>query len=214
MQPQDEIYNRRQRMVDEQLIARGIQDPRVLAAMGEVPREEFVPADLRGMAYDDNPLPIGMGQTISQPFTVAFMCQALGLKGDEKVLEIGTGSGYGAAVLSRQARQVISIERHSNLAESARERLNRLGYRNVQIISGDGTLGFPDEAPFDGIVVTAGSQSLPQAFLDQLAEGGRLIIPLGSQYYGQTLYRFLRRDGRLSIDNLGGFVFVPLVSCR
>ncbi len=219
MNGREEIHNStacdfgamRRRMVEEQLRSRGIQDRRVLEAMAAVPREEFVPAPLREEAYDDNPLPIGAGQTISQPFTVAFMCQALQLKGDEKVLEIGAGSGYGAAVLSKLARRVLTVEYIPELAEEARGRLARLGCHNIEVREGDGSLGCPEDAPFDGIGVTAGAQDLPFPYLEQLSEGGRLVIPLGSQYYGQTLYRFIRRQGRLGIENLGVFVFVPLL---
>lgn len=197
-------------MVDEQLCGRGIRDARVLQAMSHVPREEFVPEDLRDRAYEDHPLPIGRGQTISQPFTVAFMCEALRLRGPEKVLEIGTGRGYGAAVLSLLARQVHSIEIIPDLAESARERLKRLGFSNVVVHTRDGTFGLPGEAPFDAIAVTAGAESLPWAFLDQLADGGRLVIPLGIPPEGKKLHCFTRKAGRITIEDLGGFVFVPL----
>jgi protein-L-isoaspartate(D-aspartate) O-methyltransferase len=201
----------RRRMVEEQLRRQGIDDPRVLEAMARVPREEFVPASLREAAYEDSPLPIGSGQTISQPFTVAFMCQSLRLRGGEKVLEVGTGSGYGAAVLSLLAPSVYTVERLPSLAASARERLDRLGFRNVEVVEGDGTLGLPGAAPFDAIVVTAGAEALPLPYLEQLAEGGRLVIPLAGGYLGQTLYCLTRKPGTLTIENLGGFVFVPLV---
>jgi protein-L-isoaspartate(D-aspartate) O-methyltransferase len=201
----------RRRMVDEDLREHGISDPRVLAAMGEVPREEFVLPELRAAAYDDCPLPIGHDQTISQPFTVAFMAQALQLTGDEKVLEIGTGSGYGAAVLGKLSAQVYTIERISPLAQQARERLVRLGYGNVHVITGDGTLGLPDHAPFEGIVATAGAAALPYAYVQQLCDGGRIVIPLGSYRHSQTMYRFTRLPGELKVENLGGFAFVPLI---
>jgi protein-L-isoaspartate(D-aspartate) O-methyltransferase len=198
-------------MIDEQLVPRGIDDSRVLDAMASVPREEFVPASLRASAYEDTPLPIGCGQTISQPFTVAWMCQALELRGDEKVLEVGTGSGYGAAVLSRLAREVHTVECIPGLAGAARERLRRLGYANVEVHTGNGTLGLPDQAPFDAIVVTAGAKDLPRGYVDQLAKGGRLVIPLGATRESQLLYRIDRRNGELEVKDLGCFAFVPLV---
>lgn len=198
-------------MVDEQLREHGISDERVLDAMGRVPREDFVPDELRGAAYEDGPLPIGCGQTISQPYTVAFMCQALQLTGPEKVLEIGAGSGYGAAVLSRLAAQVFTVERIPELARSARANLAQAGCENVYVVAGDGTLGLPDEAPFDGIVVTAGAETLPDAYVRQLKPGGRIVIPVGRSRYGQTMYRFTRGDEHLRVENLGGFAFVPLI---
>ncbi len=207
----DAFAELRRRMVEEQLREHGIADPRVLDAMGRVPREEFVPADLRYAAYEDGPLPIGFAQTISQPFTVALMCEALLLAGSEKVLEIGAGSGYSAAVLSLLARSVFSVERIPGLADTARARLARLGYANVQVITADGTLGLPAEAPFDAIVVTAGAEALPDAYVRQLQPGGRIVIPIGSYRYNQTMYRFTRLPEELRVENLGGFAFVPLV---
>lgn len=198
-------------MVWGQLLRRGIHDHRVLAAMGSVPREKFVPTVLRGVAYQDGPLPIGHEQTISQPFTVAFMCQALKLLGTETVLEIGTGSGYGAAVLSRLARFVYSIECVPELARSARERLVRLGYKNVAVREADGGFGLADEAPFDAIVVTAAAERLPPTFTSQLEDGGRLVIPMGSLTSGQTLRLFTRCSTGVGVRNLGRFDFVPLV---
>lgn len=202
----------RQRMVDEQLLPRGIADARVLRAMRTVPREEFVPEVERYLAYADRPLPIGHEQTISQPYTVAFMCEALQLRGGERVLEIGTGSGYGAAVLSELAVRVDTIERIPELAVAAQACLERLGYDNVRVFSGDGTLGLPDEAPFDAIVVTAGGETLPEAFVQQVRDGGRIVIPLGPAGESQTMYRFTRVHDRLQQEDLGGFSFVPLVS--
>lgn len=203
---------RRQRllMVERQIAARGVQDERVLAAMKQVPRDEFVPVESRGDAYLDCPLPIGYGQTISQPYTVAMMCEALQLAGTEKVLEIGTGSGYAASVLSLLAREVHTVECIPELAAEARERIRRLGYSNVQVYVADGTLGLPELAPFDGIVVTAGGPSLPQAYREQLAEGGRIVMPIGDRAEQQML-RYTRRHGQLSHENLGMFCFVPLV---
>src|SRR4051794_40096034 len=169
----------RQRMVERQLRGRGIDDERVLAAMAEVPRELFLPEDVREDAYSDGALPIGDGQTMSQPWIVAFMSQMLGLQGDEKVLEVGTGSGYGAAVLSRLAAHVVTVERHEKLAEQARSVLGELGYNNVEVRVGDGTAGTADRAPFDGISVTATAQGEPpSALLDQLAEHAPLVIPI------------------------------------
>jgi protein-L-isoaspartate(D-aspartate) O-methyltransferase len=207
----DAFAELRRRMVEEQLREHGISDPRVLDAMGRVPREEFVPADLRDAAYEDGPLPIGAGQTISQPFTVALMCEALQLEGTEKVLEIGAGSGYSAAVLSLLAKSVFTVERIPGLARTARMRLEQLGYGNVRLITGDGTLGLPAETPFDAIVVTAGAETLPDAYVRQLRPGGRIVIPIGGYRYNQTMYRFTRLPEELRVENLGGFAFVPLV---
>ncbi len=201
-------------MVENQIRARGVEDSRVLAAMNRVPREAFVPARLRVAAYDDMPLPIGFGQTISQPYTVAFMCEALQLRGEEKVLEIGTGSGYAAAVLSLLAREVYTVERIGALAEEASARLTHLGYRNVHVRVADGTLGLADAAPFDAIVVTAGAEELPEAYRRQLADGGRIVIPLGRTPYSQTLCRFTRTGEEIRVENLGGFAFVPLIGAQ
>jgi protein-L-isoaspartate(D-aspartate) O-methyltransferase len=198
-------------MVEFQLKPNSIQDARVLAAMACVPREEFVPATMRDCAYGDCPLPIGYGQTISQPFTVAFMCQALQLTGRERVLEIGTGSGYAAAVLSLLASEVFTIERVVSLAAPAHSRLRRLGYRNVQVIAGDGTLGLPVAAPFDRIVASAAAGQLPQPWAEQLAEGGSIVVPIGGESFDQCLYRFVKRGAELKMENLGGFAFVPLI---
>jgi protein-L-isoaspartate(D-aspartate) O-methyltransferase len=201
----------RHNMVVQQLERRGIRDPRVLEAMEWVPREEFVPHDLRDLAYEDRALPIGLEQTISQPFTVAFMCEAARLAAGDKVLEIGTGSGYGAAVLSLLAREVHTIERLESLHHAARERLQRLGYTNVRVYLDDGTAGLPQEAPFDAILVTAGAGSVPAAYQEQLAEGGRLLIPLGPPSF-QQMVRLTRRGINLDHEDLGSFGFVPLVS--
>jgi protein-L-isoaspartate(D-aspartate) O-methyltransferase len=201
----------RRRMIELQLIPRGISDPLVLSAMSEVPRHLFVPEAWREESYDDGPLPIGFGQTISQPLTVAFMLQALQLQGFEKVLDIGTGSGYSAAVLSRLARVVHSVERIPQLASAAAERLARLGYSNVTVHVADGTLGLPAQAPFDAIVVAAGARQLPLPYLDQLSEQGRILIPLGDLATGQELIRFTKREGEVIEENLGLFAFVPLL---
>jgi protein-L-isoaspartate(D-aspartate) O-methyltransferase len=201
----------RHNMVVEQLEGRGITDPRVREAMEWVPREKFVPPELADLAYDDRALPIGLEQTISQPYTVAFMCQEARLSADDKVLEIGTGSGYGAAVLSLLAREVHTIERIEALLQQARERLAQLNYRNVHVYLDDGTLGLPQEAPFDAIICTAGAETLPQAYQEQLADGGRLIIPIGPMAH-QQMVRITRRGDNFDRERLGSFGFVPLVS--
>jgi protein-L-isoaspartate(D-aspartate) O-methyltransferase len=202
----------RQRMVREQLMARGIRDAAVLQAMAEVAREEFVSAEQKQFAYYDAALPIGQDQTISQPYVVALMTEALEIKPDDRVLEIGTGSGYGAAIASRIAREVYTVERHSALARAARERFDRLGYRNIHVSLGNGTLGWPDHAPYDAIVVTAGGPTIPDPLREQLAVRGRLVIPVGSVPTVQDLIR-VRRSGPNTFrqENLGGVRFVPLI---
>lgn len=200
----------RHNMVVKQLERRGIHDPRVLEALEWVPREEFVPPDLVNLAYEDRALPIGLEQTISQPYTVAFMCQEARITAGDKVLEIGTGSGYGAAVLSLLAREVHTIERIDQLYRAARKRLSEIGRGNVQVYLDDGTLGLPDEAPFNAIIVTAGAESLPAAYQRQLANGGRLIIPVGPSA-SQKMLRITRRGDQFARENLGSFGFVPLV---
>jgi protein-L-isoaspartate(D-aspartate) O-methyltransferase len=200
----------RDRMVDVHIAGRGIRDARVLAAFRSVPREDFVPTESAQLAYADMPLPIGGGQTISQPFIVALTVSALGLRGGERVLEIGTGSGYAAAILSRLAKEVFTVERLAPLAEQARERLRRLGYGNVQVLCGDGTLGWPEHAPYDAIAVAAGGPEVPKALLEQLAPGGRLVIPVGETT--QELVRIVREeDGGFRRESLGEVRFVPLI---
>ncbi len=190
----------------------GVRDQRVLLAIAKVPRERFVPPELRERAWENRPLPIGAGQTISQPLIVGLMTQALQLDGDERVLEIGTGSGYQAAILAELAASVTSIERDPTLAHSAAERLRRLGYRNVEVHVGDGSKGWPAGAPYDRIIVTAAATRVPPALLEQLspAEGARLVIPIGDSEH-QQLYLFERRGGRLRRTDLGAVRFVPLV---
>ena len=200
----------RQEMVERQLRKRGIRDERVLAAMLGVPRHEFVPPALAAEAYTDRPLPIGHEQTISQPFMVAAMTAALDLSGGERVLEIGAGSGYQAAVLSLLAREVHTVEMHEDLATSTAERLRRLGYDNVHVHIGDGTLGWPDAAPFEAIVVTAAAPSIPPPLAAQLAEGGRLVIPVGTPQE-QRLLRVDKHSGELTKRELYHCRFVPLI---
>ncbi len=198
----------RERMVADQIEARGIADPRVLAAMREVPREQLVPEDMRASAYEDRPLPIGHGQTISQPYIVAEMSAQLELSGDERVLEIGTGSGYQAAILGELAREVYTIEIVEPLAERAAEDLERLGYENVHVRAGDGYKGWPEEAPFDAIIVTAAPDHVPQPLIDQLAVGGRMVIPIGRGIQSLTL---ITRDERgVKRKTLLGVMFVPM----
>jgi protein-L-isoaspartate(D-aspartate) O-methyltransferase len=205
----------RHEMVERQIVARGVRDRRVLQALRAVPREAFVPERLAALAYDDTPLPIGEDQTISQPYVVALMAEALELRPGDKALEIGAGSGYAAAVLSRIARQVWAIERHESLARQARERMQRLGYANVHILYGDGTLGWPEQAPFDAIAVAAGGPDVPPALLDQLAAGGRLVIPIGPDPRTQSLVRLRRRaDGTYAREDLGAVRFVPLIGAQ
>jgi protein-L-isoaspartate(D-aspartate) O-methyltransferase len=208
--PNEQFEQQRRWMVQHDLRGRGIVDERVLDAMLSVPREEFVLEELRDEAYEDRALPIGYRQTISQPFTVAYMLQALQLKGEEKVLEVGTGSGYGAAVLSQLVRQVYTVERIPELTKRATHSLAQLGYDNVHVGQADGIIGWPAEAPFDAIVVTAGAERLPQQLWDQLADDGRIVIPIGDAI-GQTLVRFRRDGDRERHENLGAFAFVPLI---
>jgi protein-L-isoaspartate(D-aspartate) O-methyltransferase len=197
-------------MVREQIAARGVRDARVLAAMGRVPRECFVDARLGAAAYDDKPLPIGTEQTISQPYMVGAMTEALELGTATRVLEIGTGCGYQTAVLAELGATVFSIERHAALAEAAGRRLEDLGYRSVRIRTGDGTLGWPEEAPFDAVLVTAGSPGIPRPLVAQLAVGGRLVFPMGDEEL-QTLVRIRKNEDGLQEDCLGECRFVPLV---
>ena len=200
----------RDRMVETQLAGRGISDQRVLDAMRKVPRHFFVDEALQEQAYSDHPLPIADKQTISQPYIVALMTEKLELQGQEKVLEIGTGSGYQAAILAELAQRVFSIERLPGLAYRANQALRKLGYTNVIVRVSDGTLGWPDEAPFDGIIVTAGAPKVPQPLVDQLAMGGRLVVPVGDRL-SQSLMLVERVPEGIRKTDLGGVRFVDLV---
>ena len=200
----------RRRMVEEQIRRRGIRDERVLSVMAEVPRHLFIPKEIRQLAYADEPLPIGEGQTISQPYIVAEMTAALRLSGTEKVLEIGTGSGYQTAILARLCREVVTIERIATLSADARARLSTMGAGNVTFVVGDGSLGSPEHAPFDRILSAAASPSVPAPWISQLSEGGIIILPMGGRYE-QELIRVTRVGDRTVSEVLGGCRFVPLV---
>jgi protein-L-isoaspartate(D-aspartate) O-methyltransferase len=205
----------RAEMVEQQIAARGIRDETILRAFREVPREVFVPEEQQAFAYEDGPLPIGEGQTISQPYIVALMTEALEPTAACRVLDVGTGSGYGAAVLSRIVAQVYSIERIPSLARAAEGRLRRLGYDNVRIRVGDGSLGWPKEAPFDAITVAAGGPEVPRSLLEQLVPGGRLLMPVGETVLLQTLVRVRRRGpAEFQEEDLGGVRFVPLIGAQ
>ena len=201
----------RQRMVDSQLRARGISDQRVLDAMTRVPRHEFVPERYRDQAYEDHPLPIGEDQTISQPYIVVVMLQALKLSSTDNVLEIGTGSGYVTALLAQLTAQVTSMERHPALADAAHEVLDNMGYKNVRVVAGDGTRGFPEAAPYDAILVSAAAAELPSPLVSQLAEGGRMIIPIGGAEAQQLQY-IEKLNGQPQITLRELCRFVPLIS--
>jgi protein-L-isoaspartate(D-aspartate) O-methyltransferase len=202
----------REAMVERQLRRRGITEPEILDAFRAVPREAFIGDEYAHLAYGDHPLPIEANQTISQPYIVALMIQAAAIKPGDTVLEVGAGSGYAAAVISRIARQVIAIERQHALVDVASERLRRLGYDNVEIVEGDGTRGCPDHAPFDAILAAASGSHVPQALIAQLSPGGRLVMPLGEPGWVQELIKVTKQDdGILKQENLGGVRFVPLI---
>ncbi|MGB9722944.1 MAG: protein-L-isoaspartate(D-aspartate) O-methyltransferase [Chloroflexia bacterium] len=208
---QDPYLEQRLQMVEETIVARGVSDPDVLRAMRTVPRHLFVPPEYLDLAYDDRPLPIGYGQTISQPYIVAWMTELLQLKPGEKVLEIGTGSGYQAAVLAELGDvEVYSIEIIPELAQQAAERLQRLGYGRVHLTQGDGYFGWPEHAPYDAIIVTAAPDHLPPPLVEQLREGGRLVIPIGPRGGWQTLWRFTKKAGEVKAEALDYVSFVPL----
>lgn len=202
----------REAMIDRHLRRRGINEQSILDAFLAVPREKFVSPEYEHLAYGDHPLPIEAGQTISQPYIVALMIQAAEIKPGDKVLEIGAGSGYAAAVISRIADKVVAIERQHDLVEVASERLKRLDYDNVRIVEGDGTKGCPDEAPFDAILAAASGSHVPRPLLAQLAPGGRIVMPIGSPGWVQKLVKVTKQeDGVLKQENLGGVRFVPLI---
>ncbi|MBI3666664.1 MAG: protein-L-isoaspartate(D-aspartate) O-methyltransferase [Acidobacteria bacterium] len=208
----DPYQKQREQMVKEQIEARGVRRPDVLAAMGAVPRHLFVPPDLAPQAYADHPLPIGEGQTISQPYIVAFMTELLEVGAADRVLEIGTGSGYQAAVLARLAKSVYTIEIVRSLGEQAAARLRAMGYKNVEVRVGNGYNGWPEQAPFDRIIVTAAPPSIPQALIDQLKPGGKLVAPVGREFMGQDLVVLEKsRSGRISTRKVLPVAFVPMV---
>jgi protein-L-isoaspartate(D-aspartate) O-methyltransferase len=206
----DPYTSQRLAMVEQQLRRRGIHDERVLRTMGEVPRHEFIPESVRHRAYLDQPVPIGEEQTISQPYIVAVMTQYLAVEPENVVLEIGTGTGYQAAVLSRLGKQVYTVERHASLAERAREIFRRLGYDNIEVVLGDGTQGLPEHAPYDRILVAAAAPSVPAPLVEQLQEGGRMVIPVGSSDT-QVLQLLRKSAGEIFTSNLEGCRFVPLI---
>ncbi len=206
----DDFELARRRMVENQLIARGVRDPKVLGAMGKVRRERFTPPELRDSAYGDHPLPIGHDQTISQPYIVGYMTEALELTGEEKVLEIGTGSGYQAAVLAEIVKEVYTVERIAALSRGAREVLLELGYGNIFFKIHNGTHGWPEHAPFDAILVTAAAPEVPEPLIEQLKEGGHLVIPVGDRF-SQDLIRATKSGGKAIREDLGGVRFVSLL---
>ena len=206
--PKGDFKTMRERMVETQIKARGVKDPRVLSAMLKVERHLFVPKEYQSSAYSDQPLPIGEGQTISQPYIVALMTELLDLKGEEKVLEIGTGSGYQAAILAELAKEVYTIEIIETLANSAKNILTNLGYQNIHVKAGDGYLGWPETAPFDAIIVTCAPDHIPKPLLEQLKEGGRLVVPVGA--YSQELKKIVKRSGKIETEDVIPVIFVPM----
>jgi len=206
--PKGDFKVMREKMVESQIKARGVKDPRVLSALLKVERHRFVPEKYLDSAYSDQPLPIGEGQTISQPYIVALMTELLELKANEKVLEIGTGSGYQAAVLAELAKEVYTIEIVEPLAYMGKKRLSELGYQNVIVKAGDGYLGWPEAAPFDAIIVTAAPDHIPAPLIDQLKEGGRMVVPVGS--YAQELKKIVKKSGKVETTNIIPVVFVPM----
>jgi protein-L-isoaspartate(D-aspartate) O-methyltransferase len=207
---EDQYALKRKQMVEQDIRSRGIQSSVVLSVMGRVPRHLFVDAAYRHRAYDDHPLPIGEAQTISQPYVVALMTEALRLRPADRVLEIGTGSGYQAAVLAEIVKEVYTIEIRKLLADRAEKTLADLGYRNVKVKSGDGYFGWAEQAPFDAIIITAAANHIPPPLIEQLKEGGRLIVPLGSMVYFQTLVLATKRNGELDVEQLCPVAFVPM----
>jgi protein-L-isoaspartate(D-aspartate) O-methyltransferase len=202
----------RDRMVERQIAARGLDNPKLLAAFRAVPREEFISPDYADYAYQDSPLPIESGQTISQPYIVALTIDAAGIKAGDKVLEVGAGSGYAAAVIGQIADEVIAIERHHQLVELAQQRMMRLRYDNVRVVEGDGTLGWPEDGPYDAIVAAASGSHVPQSWIAQLKPGGRIVMPIGGVHEVQSLVKVTKQeDGTLRHEDLGGVRFVPLI---
>jgi protein-L-isoaspartate(D-aspartate) O-methyltransferase len=208
LSPEGDFKPMRERMVETQIKTRGVKDDRVLAAMLKVERHLFVPKELQTSAYSDQPLPIGEGQTISQPYIVALMTELLDLKGDEKVLEVGTGSGYQAAILAELAKEVYTIEIVEKLASSSEKILLELGYKNIKVKAGDGYLGWPEAAPFDAIIVTCAPDHIPKPLLDQLKEGGRMVVPVGA--YTQELKKIVKRSGKIETNDVIPVIFVPM----
>jgi protein-L-isoaspartate(D-aspartate) O-methyltransferase len=206
--PKGDFKAMREKMVETQIKARGVKDARVLSALVKVERHRFVPEEYLNSAYSDQPLPIGEGQTISQPYIVALMTELLELKGGEKVLEIGTGSGYQAAILGELAKEVYTIEIVESLASMAKNRLSELGYQNIKVKAGDGYLGWPEAAPFDAIIVTAAPDHIPKPLIDQLKEGGRMVVPVGA--YAQELKKIVKRSGKIETTDVIPVVFVPM----
>ncbi|EGG98454.1 Protein-L-isoaspartate O-methyltransferase [gamma proteobacterium IMCC2047] len=207
-----EARQQREKMVKDQISSRGVRCKRTLAAMQKVPREKFIPQKIRQFAYYDRPLPIDEEQTISQPYIVALMTEALALEGGERVLEVGTGSGYAAAVLAEIASKVYTIERLELLAQKSASLLSQLGYSNIEVLCGDGTQGWPEHAPYDGIIVTAGGPEIPESLKSQLKIGGRLVIPVGSSEHSQKLIRVIRlSETEFITEDLADVRFVPLV---
>jgi len=206
--PKGDYKVMREKMVETQIKARGVKDPRVISALLKVERHRFVLEDYLNSAYADQPLPIGEGQTISQPYIVALMTELLELKENEKVLEIGTGSGYQAAILAELAKEVYTIEIIESLASTAKKRLSELGYQNIRVKAGDGYLGWPEAAPFDAIIITASPDHIPKPLLDQLKEGGRMVVPVGT--YAQELKKIVKRSGKIETTGIISVIFVPM----
>ncbi len=211
MEDKEQTLEEARRMVEAQIRFRGIRDPAVLQAMERIPRHRFVPPEYRYQAYGDHPLPIGYGQTISQPYIVALMTELLRPRPEHRVLEVGTGCGYQAAVLAEIVAQVYTVEIIPELAQEARERLAAMGYTNIHIRHGDGYNGWPESAPYDGIVVTAAAPEVPPPLIEQLADGGRLVIPVGERFGFQDLWLLQKEGQRVRRTNYGGVLFVPLV---
>lgn len=207
------LEQQRARMVQEQLRSRGIRDPRLLAAMGKVPREEFVACENLNNAYSDHPVPIGAGQTVSQPYIVAAMIEGLQLRTEDRVLEVGTGTGYEAAILAGLAAEVWTIERHSDLAAKAQEILSKLGYANIHIVQGDGSVGLPGQAPFDKILVAAAAPRIPESLVAQLADGGRLVVPVGNRTE-QQIHILQKQGSEVVVSTRDLCRFVPLIGAE